>query len=255
MRIFFPESDRKSIIFSGKHECAWNETLIEMAAKKIAEDPVSLLNIMRQSAFWMLLNNAYILYKSPDNPTSSFKKFWESLHQSCRATKIVADYKGQLQKPSNVWFLQKTKAKVSEAQQNALHKIGINLISEELAEFSTIYKELGCQELTFSALTEYLSRFFSSYNSEQAVSEQEIKDFYKPLWALVEELLPDNVTTASLYQAQSSAYPQLKDGSLEKFVNTKLFVTTNNKPISLNATYKTNSDLVEKYNIIYQTYQ
>lgn len=243
---FFPESDRKSIIFSGKHECAWNETLIEMAAKKIAEDPVSLLNIMRQSAFWMLLNNAYILYNLPDNPTSSFKKFWESLRQSCRAAKIVADYKGQLQKPSDVWFLQKTKEKTSEAQQNALHKIGINLISEELAEFSIIYKELGCQELTFSALTEYLFRFFSSYNSGQSVSEEEIKDFYEPLWALVEELLPDNVTTASLYQAQSSAYPKLKDGSLEKLINTKLFVTTNNKPINPNAAYKIKNDLVEK---------
>ena len=43
---FFPESDRKAVIFAGhQHEQAWNEMLIDTAAAEIARDPEALLLI------------------------------------------------------------------------------------------------------------------------------------------------------------------------------------------------------------------
>lgn len=241
---FFPESDRKSIIFSGKHERAWNEALVEEAAKKIAEFPTSLLQIMGQMPFWKLLENAYLLHKSPEKPSASFDFIWRHLKQSCCATKIIPNQKSQLQKPSDLWFI--STAKISKQQQDTLHKIGVNLVSEELDSFSIVYRELGCKELTFAMLLNYLSNFFVEYDINKAIPEHEINSFYKPLWAIIEHLLPNDITIKSLYGKQLDSLQQLQQYHQKIFANTKLFFTTNNKPISLNAAYKANTSLTKK---------
>lgn len=241
---FFPESDRKSIIFSGKHERAWNEALVEEAAKKIAESPTSLLQIMGQMPFWKLLENAYLLHKSPEKPSASFDFIWRHLEQSCCATKIIPNQKSQLQKPSDLWFI--STAKISKQQQDTLHKIGVNLVSAELDSFSIVYRELGCKELTFAMLLNYLSNFFVEYDINKAIPEHEINSFYKPLWAIIEHLLPNDITIKSLYGKQLDSLQQLQQYHQKIFANTRLFLTTNNKPISLNAAYKANKSLTEK---------
>lgn len=241
---FFPESDRKSIIFSGKHERAWNEALVGEAAKKIAESPTSLLQIMGQMPFWKLLENAYLLHNSPDKPSTSFDFIWRHLKQSCCATKIIPNQKGQLQKPSDLWFI--STAKISKQQQDTLHKIGVNLVSAELNSFSDIYKELGCKELTFATLVSHLSHFFVDYDVNKAIHEDEINSFYKLLWGIVERLLPNDITVNSLYRERLIFSQQSQYHHQKTFVNTKLFITTSNKPISLDIAYKADKSLAEK---------
>ncbi|MCP6711583.1 hypothetical protein NL489_29975, partial [Klebsiella pneumoniae] len=44
---FFPESDRKALIFAGhQHEQAWNEMLIDAAAAELAKDPAGLRTML-----------------------------------------------------------------------------------------------------------------------------------------------------------------------------------------------------------------
>jgi hypothetical protein len=227
---FFPESDRKSIIFSGKHERAWNETLIDVAAQKIAENPIVLLDVMGLRAFWILLEEAHALYSSSDTPSPSFKKIWEYLKKSCSVAEIATDQKNQSQKPSGLWFI--SGFKPNKQQQDVLHKIGIHLTSDDLQDFTVIYKELGSRRLDFSNFVDYLSHFFLHHHSEKIVSEQEIGSFYKPLWSIVEELIPDN--TSNSHQINTD---------LSKFINIDLFLTINRSPTSLSKAYKSTNDL------------
>ena len=62
---FFPESDRKAVIFKGhQHEHAWNEMLIDAAAIELARDPVALRATLGNAQFWRVLSDAY--GSSPD---------------------------------------------------------------------------------------------------------------------------------------------------------------------------------------------
>lgn len=241
---FFPESDRKSIIFSGKHERAWNETLIDVAAQKIAGNPIALLDVMGLRAFWILLKEAHALYSSSDTPSPSFKKIWEYLKKSCSVAEIATDQKNQSQKPSDLWFI--SGFKPNKQQQDVFHKIGIHLVSDDLKDFNVIYKELGSKRLDFLNFVDYLSCFFSHYRSEKIVSEQEIESFYKPLWNIVEELIPNNVNINDLYQIQLHYLQKTQNNYLNKFAGTNLFLTKNRQPASLTSAYTASSDLVDR---------
>src|SRR5262249_17743908 len=60
---FFPESDRKAVIFAGhQHEQAWNEMLIDAAAGELARDPTELREIIGDGHFWQILSGAYELH-------------------------------------------------------------------------------------------------------------------------------------------------------------------------------------------------
>ena len=57
---FFPESDRKAVIFKGhQHEQAWNEMLVLAAAEEIARDPERLLDMLGHVQLWQILARAY----------------------------------------------------------------------------------------------------------------------------------------------------------------------------------------------------
>jgi hypothetical protein len=56
---FFPESDRKAVIFAGhQHEQAWNEMLIDAAAAELARDPEGLLKMVGPNQLWQILGRA-----------------------------------------------------------------------------------------------------------------------------------------------------------------------------------------------------
>lgn len=63
---FFPESDRKAVIFAGhQHEQAWNEMLIDAAATELARDPEGLLKMVGPNQLWQILGRAYELSSKP----------------------------------------------------------------------------------------------------------------------------------------------------------------------------------------------
>ena len=75
---FFPEPDRKAVIFAGhQHEQAWNEMLMEAAAEEIARDPEGLLRMLGHVQLWQILGKAYELRSGSSNRPTCYKRIWE----------------------------------------------------------------------------------------------------------------------------------------------------------------------------------
>ena len=87
---FFPESDRKAIIFAGhQHEQAWNEMLIDATAAELARDPEGLLQMLGPVQFWQILSRAYDIYSKSAGHPSCFNRFWEHLKETATQAQIA----------------------------------------------------------------------------------------------------------------------------------------------------------------------
>jgi hypothetical protein len=100
---FFPESDRKAVIFAGhQHEQAWNEMLVDVAAVELARDPVRLRETLGDTHFWQVLGSSYELQLKPSGHPTAFNRFWDRLKTSCANAPIV------------LAWLQSTRARIGE---------------------------------------------------------------------------------------------------------------------------------------------
>ena len=101
---FFPESDRKTVIFAGhQHEQAWNEMLMKTAAEEIACDPEGLLNMLGHVQLWEILSKAFKLTSEPSVP-SCYKHFWERLKITSPLARIVPAEDGSVRQPDEVFL-------------------------------------------------------------------------------------------------------------------------------------------------------
>jgi Protein NO VEIN, C-terminal len=192
---FFPESDRKAVIFAGhQHEQAWNEMLISAAAREVARDPEALMAVIGHVQLWQLLGRAYEFSTNPINHPSCFVQFWEQLHLTATNSKIVLTQDGSIQCPSGVFLPQK---RLDAQQTKVLLEIGGRLGIEELRSFHNAMIKLGAKVLTLERLTELLE---VALNPEDAgvrqIDQVQLKDFYELLWSIVEGLLPDESTNS-----------------------------------------------------------
>ncbi|CRI65789.1 conserved hypothetical protein [Thiocapsa sp. KS1] len=189
---FFPESDRKAVIFAGhQHEQAWNEMLIDAAAAELAGDPEALLKMLGDAQLWQILTRAFELSKPSNHPTC-FKRFWERLLTTASQARIALAQDGSVQCPSGVFFPDKA---LNPAQVNALQEIGGRVVVEDLRQFRTAIIQLGAPILTFERLVTLLEQAMAQQASGSIKIEKERQEsFYRPLWGIVNELLPDAVT-------------------------------------------------------------
>ena len=188
---FYPEGDRKALIFSGhQHEQAWNEALIEAAAARIANAPEKLLKSLGDVHFWDLVDSAYRLATQDKSNPACFKRHWHYIKQELGTAKVVLAEGGTYQSPVDVLISQKVP--LDKEQSSALYQIGGQTPTAILRPFQNPMNQLGAAFLT-------LDRFLGLYESsssgavpgETLVSRDRILSLYTPLWSILEGLLPE----------------------------------------------------------------
>lgn len=194
---FFPESDRKAVIFAGhQHEQAWNEMLIDAAATELARDTEGLRKMLGDVQLWQILARAFELSKPSNHPTC-FKRFWERLKVTGAQAQITLTQDGSVQRPSGVFL---PRGPLTSHQAKTLLEIGGRLVAEDLRPFQTAINQLGAPILTFDRLVTLLEQAMAQQvPGEVQVEADRLESFYRPLWSMVNDLLPDaaNQTAAT----------------------------------------------------------
>ena len=190
---FFPESNRKAVIFAGhQHEQAWNEMLLEAAATEIARDPEGLLRILGHIQLWKILSKAFDLTSKPSALPPCYKHFWERVKATAPLARIVPAQDGSVRKPGEVFL---PRNPLTTEQANALLDAGGRLASEELRRFQTAMGQLGAHILTLERIVDLLeSAMVARAAGATRVDEARLTHFYRPLWSIVDDLLPESVT-------------------------------------------------------------
>jgi hypothetical protein len=176
---FFPESDRKAVIFSGhQHEQAWNEMLIDAAAAELARDPEGLLQMLGHVQLWQILNRAFDPPKSHNHP-ACFSRFWERLKVTAAQSRIALAQDGSAQCPGSVFL---PRATLNTFQAKALQEIGGRIVIEELRPYQTAMNQLGAPILTLERMVNLLAQAMDKQvMGENQVPEQRLENFHRPL--------------------------------------------------------------------------
>lgn len=211
---FFPESDRKALIFAGhQHEQAWNEMLIDVAATELARDPEGLLKMLGDVQFWQIMARAFDLSR-PSNHPACFKRFWERMRATATQAHIAPAQDGRVHIPSDVFFPDKA---LNSTQVSALKEIGGQVITEDLRPFRTAVNQLGAPFLTFERLVELLEQAMPSQTAGTLqVEEDRLEEFYRPLWGMINELIPEAIkptpaTKAAIQRLQAIPFVVTED--------------------------------------------
>ena len=192
---FFPESDRKALIFAGhQHEQAWNEMLIDVAAAELARDPEGLLKTLGNVQLWQILSRAYELSKPSTNHPTCFKRFWDRLKVTGTQAHITLAQDGSVQRPSGVFF---PRDRLTNHQAKTLLEVGGRLVAEDLRPFQTAIIQLGAPILTLDRLVSLLEQAMAKQvHGEVQVEEPKLESFYHPLWGIINDLLSEGVNQA-----------------------------------------------------------
>lgn len=230
---FFPESDRKAVIFAGhQHEQAWNEMLIDIAAAELARDPERLLQMLGPVQLWQILGRAYDLSSKPSGHPPCFKRFWERLKATAPQAHIAVAQDGSFQRTNGVFL---PRSPLNEYQVKALLEVGGRLVAEDLRPFQTAMNQLGAPILTLERLVTLLeSAMAQQVAGATKVDQEKLEHFYRPLWSIINDLLPEGGT------ANPSTNPSVQRLVALPFVVTEdLFAVTINQsyaaPASLDA--------------------
>ena len=187
---FFPESDRKRVIFGGhQHEQAWNEMLVDAAAAEIARDPEGLLNLVGHTRLWAILSKAYDLSRTDTDLPVCYERIWEHLRATASRARIVPTQDGSVRRPDEVYL---PPSPLSIDQASALLEVGGRVASEELRPFRNAMNHLGGAFLTLDRLVRMLERGMFSRAGTARLDDAKIAKFHRPIWRLVEELLPES---------------------------------------------------------------
>lgn len=221
---FFPESDRKAIVFAGhQHQQAWNEMLIDAAATELARDPEALLQMLGYAQLWQIIGRAYELARSQHHP-SCFAKFWDRIKATGSQSRIALAQDGTTQPPSGVML---PRSQLNEFQVNALGEMGGRVVIEDLRPYQNALNQLGAPILTLERLTNLMATAFASH--EAGVSEipdQKVEGFYRPLWSIVNDLLPE-----------SSTQPSSLNPSVHKLLGIPFVVTEDSYLVTISQSY------------------
>lgn len=221
---FFPESDRKAIVFAGhQHQQAWNEMLIDAAAAELARDPEALLQMLGHAQLWQIIGRAYDLSKSQHHP-SCFARFWERIKATGSQSRIALAQDGTTQPPSGVLL---PRSQLNEFQVKALGEMGGRVVIEDLRPYQNALNQLGAPILTLERLINLMATAFASH--EAGVSEipdQKVEGFYRPLWSIVNDLLPE-----------SSTQPSSLNPSVHKLLGIPFVVTEDSFLVTISQSY------------------
>lgn len=220
---FYPESDRKSIIFGGnQHSRHWNDMLIGAAAKELARNPEALGAIVGIDNLWRIINPAYeISHKSNDYP-DCFQQFWKHLKNNVAESRVVLDEEGNLALPKDL-FLPKS-GSLTDAQSTALKQIRATLVSEVLGSYRTALTQVGTPILTLDRLVAQMESYPPAKLGDQGKTDVErLKNFWVPLWSIIENLLSDTGGSARRFGGRN---PVAQLINLKCLVTEDLFIVS-----------------------------
>ncbi len=143
---FFPESDRKDIVFGDDPRSEWNRAAVCASAFTVNANLLRLKNAFRLNAlaFWNMLGLIYDVYSNyKDNTRVPLGKFWDLLH-SLRNSEIVYT-------ESRKWFVPcKVRLTISNEEIAAaplFQALGIELVHHDLREHYNILTAVGVYRL------------------------------------------------------------------------------------------------------------
>jgi hypothetical protein len=222
---FFPESDRKAVIFAGyQHEQAWNEMLIDAAAAELARAPEGLLQMLGPVQLWQVLGRAYDLSSKPSGHPPCFKSFWERLKATATQAHIAVAQDDSIQRPNGVFL---PRSPLNKHQAKALLEVGGKLVAEELRPFHTAMNQLGAPILTLERLVVLLESATAQQVAEATgVDQERLEHFYRPLWSIINDLLPDS----------GSANPSINP-SVQRLLALPFVVTEDLVAVTINESY------------------
>ena len=149
---FFPEADRKAIIFSGEqHEQAWNEKLIFVAAWILTQNLEKLRDRIGYTQLWEIISKAFNLTQGGKNYPSCFSKFWEHFQTEIRRQNACIALTVD-EKPEHPSSLIMPPAGLESSQIEVLKSLGARLTHEELRRHRNVLLQLGTKELNFERL-------------------------------------------------------------------------------------------------------
>ncbi|EAZ98517.1 DUF3883 domain-containing protein [Marinobacter sp. ELB17] len=189
---FFPEADRKALIFSGtQHARYWNEMLISAAAAELARNPESLGRLIGEEALWRIIHQAFQIASRDSDYPACFKAFWKQFNGTVPACKVAIDTNGELHVPSEIFLPSSTR--FSDGQLSALNRLGANVVSEKLSPYRNTLSKIGVPTLRLDPLIAILRANLCNITGESCrTTEEMLKQFWVPLWSIIEELMPAN---------------------------------------------------------------
>jgi len=223
---FFPEADRKAIIFSGhQYQQEWNEMLIDVAATELACNPEGLLEILGSVEMWEVISRTFQLSRLESHPPC-YEKFWMRIKETAPDSLIVMDQDGSLQQPADVFL---PRAQLTSEQVNVFKEIGGLIASESLRSYRTAMEQLGSPILTLERFVNLLAEPKGQLQTnEEQISENKAEDFYRPLWSLINDLLPEGASRRST-----------SNDPIAKLINLPIVLTEDLYLVKINDLYKT----------------
>lgn len=187
---FFPEADRKALIFSGnQHARYWNEMLIQAAAKELARDPVALSQMIGAESLWRIIHQAFQIAHDDAGYPASFNYFWSELKDTVPTSRVLPDTCDELHMPGET-FLPKGSS-FSEEQKLALGRLNVRIVNEALSPYRNTLTKVGVSILTLEQLVPILSEKLSTISTNgYRTTEEFVEKFWIPLWSLIDELVP-----------------------------------------------------------------
>jgi hypothetical protein len=186
---FFPESNRKAIIFTGdQYQQQWNESLIKTAAKGLASDLERLRDEFGPEQLWGLLSAAYDATRN-FRTVNCLRYFWRSFRDVAdKGAKIGFSEKGEYKPLSSLVLSIKS---LPKEQVAVFHQIGGELLASSLKPHQPAAKELNVKSLTlanFVAIAKTSGIHVPAKNNNKHYKN--LNRFFTPLWQLVDDLLP-----------------------------------------------------------------
>ena len=186
---FFPESDRKHVIFGGhQHEQAWNEMLVDAAAAEIARDPEGLAEMLGHAQLWEILGKAYEVATKDTGLPACYRGLWDRVKATAPLARIVPTEGGCVRRPKDVYL---PPGPLSADQANALLEVGGRVASEELRPFRNAMGQLGAHFLTLDRVVGLLEHGMPARAATDRVDDVAVARFFRPLCRIVEERLPE----------------------------------------------------------------
>lgn len=168
---FFPHPTRRTITLTGEqHERYWNELLLDVAARALAESFDELRELIGPRRTWALAAGAFAM-----KDRSSFKSFWLDLQVAAKTSRGVLTVDDGLAFPGECHLPEQ----LPTEGQAALAAIGMRLLHADLRPHWSMFQALGASPLRLPALVSAL----------ESADFPEHLDGLRPLWAAVDGIL------------------------------------------------------------------
>lgn len=142
---FYPNQDRKRIIFEGGYKAEWNNHAINCAAEILAKNCGELLGIFENKDFWRFAER--VKQGSINNGISNtFENFWNFIKPVISNNKSVLTGAGTIVQPSDAIFLDSKE--MVDAEQIFVN-LSINTVHQDIRGQQNILLETGVRNLKF----------------------------------------------------------------------------------------------------------